>query len=103
MRRCLVQFCSVDIGQLQHMIKFHLIKWNWPKTYPAVQVRNFVDTYFDLAVYDPPTKLTGRRNEVIFEAGSGLIPDSTNVDNPFASIPTSLLAHLRALYAELFH
>jgi hypothetical protein len=64
-------------------------------------VRNFHDTFFDLAVYDPPTKLTGRRNEVIFEAGSGLIPDSNK--NPFDSIPTGLLAHLRALYAELFH
>ena len=65
-------------------------------------MRNFHDTYFDLAVYDPPTKLTGRRNEVIFEGGSGLIPDVT-VGNPFASIPTSFLANLRALYAELFH
>ena len=65
---------------------------------PPIQVRNFVDKHFDLAVYDPPTKLTSRRNEVIFEAGSGLIPD-----NPFMSIPDGFLARLRAVYAELFH
>lgn len=62
-------------------------------------VRNFVDKHFDLAVYDPPTKLTNRRNEIIFEAGSGLIPD-----NPFMRLPhQGFLTSLRALYANLFH
>ena len=62
------------------------------------QVRDFNDDYFDLAVWDPPTKLTQRRNEVIFEASS----TATAAAGPMMRVPESVLAQLRKLYAELF-
>ncbi len=64
-----------------------------------LQVRDFNDAYFDVAVYDPPTKLTGRRNEVIFEARSTY----TATAGPMMRVPEGVLAQLRHLYAELFN
>ena len=63
------------------------------------QVRAFNDDYFDVAVYDPPTTLTQRHNEVIFEASS----TATATAGPMMRVPEGVLAQLRDLYAELFN
>ncbi|BDA44917.1 probable heme-binding protein 1 [Coccomyxa sp. Obi] len=61
------------------------------------QIDDFDDSHLWLAVYDPPTKITHRRNEVFLDACG-----KRHIDNQIIEQPSTVFAKLHAIYEALF-